>query len=61
MPMLHTHERPEMLTLTVEHSDDIPLLIAHMRRMGIPHILDRHIPTRAYWGNLTSAGLLSSG
>jgi hypothetical protein len=54
MPMLHTRERPEMLTLTVEHSDDIPLLIAHMRRMGIPHILDRHIPTRAYWGNLTS-------
>jgi len=52
--MLHTHKRSEMLMLTAEHSDDIPLLIAHMRRMGIPHILDRHIPTRAYWGNLTS-------
>jgi len=43
-----------MLVLATEQSDDIPLLIAHMRRMGIPHILDRHIPTRAYWGNLTS-------
>gem|GEM_PF-1215029 len=52
--MLHTHKRPEMLVLATEQSDDIPLLIAHMRRMGIPHILDRHIPTRAYWGNLTS-------
>ncbi|MBO9333300.1 MAG: hypothetical protein J7455_00365 [Roseiflexus sp.] len=52
--MLHTHKRPEMLMLTAEHSDDIPLLIAHMRRIGIPHILDRHIPTHAYWGNLTS-------
>ncbi len=52
--MLHTHKRPEMLVLATEQSDDIPLLVAHMRRMGIPHILDRHIPTRAYWGNLTS-------
>ncbi|MGQ9892955.1 MAG: hypothetical protein ACUVSY_04085 [Roseiflexus sp.] len=43
-----------MLLLATEYSDDIPLLIAHMRRMGIPHILDRYISTRAYWGNLTS-------
>ncbi len=52
--MFHPHTRPEMVTLTAEHSDDIPLLIAHMCRMGMPQILDRHIPTRAYWGNLTS-------
>lgn len=51
--MLYTHERPDTLTVAAEHSDDIPALIAHIRRIGIPQILDRHIPTRAYWGNLS--------
>lgn len=51
--MFYTHERPETLNVASEYSDDIPLLIAHMRRAGIPQTLDRHIPTRAYWGNLS--------
>lgn len=51
--MFYAHERPETLNVVSEHSDDIPLLVAHMRRAGIPQTLDRHIPTRAYWGNLS--------
>lgn len=51
--MLHTHERPETLILAAEHTDDIPLLIAHLRRIGIPQTIDAHIPTRAYWSNLS--------
>ncbi|MDW8146624.1 MAG: hypothetical protein RMJ48_10060 [Roseiflexaceae bacterium] len=51
--MLSIHERPETHHVATERSEDIPTLIAHMRRMGIPQILDRHVPTRAYWGNLS--------
>ncbi len=51
--MFYAHERPETLNIASEYSDDIPLLIAHMRRVGIPQTLDHHIPTRAYWGNLS--------
>lgn len=51
--MLSAHERLETLNVAAERSDDIPVLIAHMRRMDLPQILDRHIPTRAYWGNLS--------
>jgi transposase len=34
----------EMLTVTTERVDDIPLLLAHMRRMGLPVLLDSHFP-----------------
>ena len=52
--MLYAHERTDTLNIAAEHSDDIPILVAHMRRMNIPQTLDRHIPTRAYWGNLST-------
>jgi transposase len=52
--MFYAHKRPETLNVASEYSDDIPLLIAHMRRAGIPQTLDRHIPTHAYWGNLSA-------
>ena len=32
----------EMLTVTTERVDDIPLLLAHMRRMDLPQLLDSH-------------------
>ncbi len=51
--MLHTHERPDSLLLAAEHADDIPLLIAHLWRLGIPQALDAHIPRHAYWSNLS--------
>jgi len=32
----------DMLTVTTERVDDIPLLLAHMRRMDLPQLLDSH-------------------
>ncbi len=52
--MLYAHEPTKVLNPAAERSDDLPLLIAHMRRIDIPQTLDRHIPTRAYWGNLSA-------
>jgi len=35
----------EQLTITTERVDDIVLLVAHMQRMGLDSLLDKHIPT----------------
>src|SRR6266581_2740827 len=35
----------ETLTIRTERVDDIPLLLAHMERMGIARLLDAHFPT----------------
>src|SRR5437588_7168396 len=35
----------EALTITTERVDDIPLLLAHMQRMGLARLLDAHFPT----------------
>jgi transposase len=35
----------EPLTILTERVDDIPLLLAHMQRMGIARLLDEHFPT----------------
>src|SRR5947209_15648868 len=35
----------EALTITTERVDDSPLLLAHMQRMGLAHLLDAHFPT----------------
>jgi hypothetical protein len=35
----------ESLTLTTERVDDIPLLLAHLERMGLQPLLDKHFPT----------------
>jgi transposase len=34
----------EMLTVTTERVDDVPLLLAHMRRMNLPTLLASHFP-----------------
>ncbi len=34
----------DMLTVTTERVDDIPLLLAHMRRMDLPRLLECHFP-----------------
>src|SRR2546430_10077431 len=34
----------EMLNIETERVDDIPLLLAHMQRMNIAKLLDKHIP-----------------
>ena len=35
----------EPLTITTERVDDIPLLLAHMQRMGLARLLDAYFPT----------------
>jgi transposase len=43
----------EELIITTERVDDIPLLLAHGERMGIPALLDQHFPTHGNWGGLS--------
>src|SRR5438045_8403965 len=35
----------ETLNIETERVDDIPLLLAHMQRMNLAELLDKHIPT----------------
>src|SRR5437870_13627633 len=35
----------EALSIETERIDDIPLLIAHMQRMKLAQLLDKHFPT----------------
>ncbi|MEN9938426.1 MAG: hypothetical protein RLZZ387_5005 [Chloroflexota bacterium] len=51
--MAYVHEASEPLTAPHERVDDIPLLVAHLQRMGVPSLLDAHIPPRRYWGSLS--------
>lgn len=43
----------EMLTVTSERVDDIPLLLAQQERMGLPSLLDEHFPTHGHWQGLS--------
>jgi transposase len=44
----------EQPTIHTERVDDVPLLLAHMQRLGLPSILDAHFPTH---GNHQGLGL----
>jgi len=44
------HEIPYIIT---ERVDDLPLLIAQMRRMGLPTLFDTHFPTHGNWTGLS--------
>ena len=35
----------ETPTIITERVDDIPLLLEHMQRMGLPTLFDHHFPT----------------
>src|SRR4030042_1119999 len=50
----------EILTLTTERVDDIPVLQAQMQVMGLPLLLDRHFPRHGNWQGL-SLGWLVTG
>jgi transposase len=40
-------------TIITERVDDVPLLIEHMKRMGLPALLDHHFPTHGNWHGLS--------
>jgi hypothetical protein len=50
----------EILTVTSERVDDIPLLIAQQKRMGLSELLDEHFPRPGNWQGL-SLGQVSVG
>ena len=39
----------EELTVKTERVDDIPVLLAHMIKMGLPQLLDEHFPVHGNW------------
>lgn len=41
------------VTITTERVDDIPLLLAQLKRMGLQELLDEHIPTHGNWQGLS--------
>lgn len=43
----------ETLKITSERVDDIPLLLAHMERMGLQSLLDEYFPTHGNWQGLS--------
>ncbi len=43
----------EELTIVNERVDDVPLLIAHMERMGLPQQLNACFPTHGNWEGLS--------
>jgi len=50
----------EKFTTDDERVDYIPLLMAHMERMGIPALLDEYFPTHGNWEGL-SLGWVATG
>ena len=42
--------------LRVEHVDDIPVLLALMKQVGLVELLDRHFPTHHLWKGVLSFG-----
>jgi transposase len=57
--MAYVYEATDLLMSAHERADDIPLLIAHMGRMGLPALLDKHTPPGGLWGGL-SAGWVAT-
>src|SRR5438445_385879 len=43
----------EAVSMTTERVDDIPLLLAHMQRMGLAALLESHFPTHGNWQGLS--------
>jgi transposase len=43
----------EQLTVTTERVDDIPVLVAHMSKMGLPSLLDEYFPVHGNWQGLS--------
>jgi transposase len=43
----------ETLTINSERVDDIPLLLAHLKRMGVAELLDEHFPAHGNWQGLS--------
>jgi len=47
------------LTITTERVDDLPLLLTHLTRMGVPSLLEQHFHQHGNWQGI-SAGLVAT-
>src|SRR5437763_2607681 len=47
----------EQVNIMTERVDDLPLLLAHMQRMGLAALLDQHFPTHGNWQGLSLGGV----
>ena len=41
------------ITATHERVDDIPAIIAHLKKMCVVELLDPHFPTNGHWQGLS--------
>src|SRR6266700_1544687 len=41
------------ITATHERVDDIPAILAHLKKMGVAALLDQHFPTNGNWQGLS--------
>jgi len=41
------------ITATHERVDDIPAILAHLKKMGVAELLDQHFPTNGNWQGLS--------
>jgi len=48
----------EPMNITTERVDDLPLLLAHMQRMGLAALLDQPFPTHGNWQGLSLGGVM---
>src|SRR2546421_4012796 len=44
---------PDQLNVTTERVDDIPLLLAHSDKMGVPELLDEHFKPHGNWEGMS--------
>ena len=47
------------LVTAIERIDDIPLLLAQMKKIKLDKLLDKHFPTHGNWGGLTLGEMVS--
>ncbi len=49
----------EPLNVTTERVDDIPLLLAQLKRMNVPSLLDQHFPQHGNWQGLSPGWVIT--
>ena len=47
------HAMAETLTIISKRVDDIPCLLAQLNHLGVPSLLDEHVPTSGNWVGLS--------
>lgn len=43
----------------IEHIDDLPLLAARLKEMGVPELINKHFPTRQGWRGVSPGKVIT--